>query len=63
MRECNGDLDHGRTARRLQPELIFEYVPGSFEITPELAKVLLRILRKAGERRSIDIDGTVSPTS
>ena len=53
-----------RTGTRQQPPAIgFEYVPGPFEITPELAKVLLRILRKAAERRGIDIDDTVSPPS
>ena len=63
MRECNGEPDHGRSAIRRRSEIDFEYVPGPFEITPELAKVLLRILRKAAERRGIDIDDTVSPPS
>ena len=63
MRECNGEPDHGTTARRRRSEIVFEYVPSPFVITPELAKVLLRILRKAAERGGIDIDDTVSPPS
>lgn len=38
------------------PSLIFEFEPGPFEISPGLARVLLRIMRKAAERRGIDID-------
>lgn len=63
MRACNGDPDHGGNAIRRRSEIVFEYMPGPFEITPELAKVLLRILRKAAEQRGIDIDDTVSPPS
>ena len=44
-------------------EIGFEFESVPLEISPQLAKVLLRILRKAADRRSIEIDGTVSPPS
>lgn len=43
--------------------VVFEYDSSPLEISPALAKVLLRILRKATEQRPIEIDGTVSPPS
>lgn len=49
--------------RQEHAAIAFEYDPTPLEISPALAKVLLRILRKAAERRSIEIDGTVSPAS
>lgn len=38
------------------PTLTFEFEAGPLEISPGLARVLLRIMRKAAERRGLDID-------
>lgn len=43
------------------PSLAFEFGAGVLEITPGVAKVLLRIMRKAAERRGIDLDDTGRP--
>jgi hypothetical protein len=42
--------------RRDGKELTFELDPDPLDITPGLARVLLRILRKAAERRATDLD-------
>jgi|CXWL01.1.fsa_nt_gi hypothetical protein len=36
--------------------LSFEYDDGPFGISPGLARVLLRVMRKAAERRGIDLN-------
>ena len=38
--------------------VVFEPDGTRFEISPETARVLLRIMRKAAERRGIDLDVT-----
>ena len=38
--------------------LVFEFEAGPLEISPGLARVLLRIMRKAAERRGMDLEGT-----
>ena len=56
MRESNLETQRELRTLQQQAEMVFEYAPGPLEITPGLAKVLLRILRKAAEQRGIDID-------
>ena len=54
---------HSTVTREEPASIVFEYDSSPLEISPALAQVLLRILRKAAEQRSIEIDGTVSPPS
>ena len=56
MRESKLETQRELRTPQQRAEMVFEYPPGPLEITPGLAKVLLRILRKAAERHGIDID-------
>ena len=63
MAEAESRRHHDTATRQGPAEIAFEFEPTPLEISPALAMGLLRILRKAAERRHIEIDGTVSPPS